>query len=171
MIAGATARPLPGPRQDPCRDYGEALARDTRRVTIRPTPIPTSTTVRMQLLTNQLGRHLHGGKRIFEETHRCATSATCLPTWHHGHRWPGRLSTRKGSAMDKTGLSPVPDKVGTLKHDALNAPCHVMRGINSYHCALSTSHVPLWRPLFPIKGGPGRPRGGFGFLELLTPHC
>ena len=31
--------------------YGEALAKDTRRATIRPTPIPTSTTIRIQLPT------------------------------------------------------------------------------------------------------------------------
>ena len=56
MIAGATARPLPGPRQDPCRGYGEALAKDTRRATIGPTPIQTSTTVRMQLPTQPVGQ-------------------------------------------------------------------------------------------------------------------
>jgi len=56
MIAGATARPLQGPRQDPCRGYGEALAKETRRATISPTPIPTSTAVRMRLLTQPVGQ-------------------------------------------------------------------------------------------------------------------
>ena len=221
MTAGATARPLSGPRQDPCRGYGEALAKDSRRATIRPTPTPTSTTVRMQLPTqpagqapawqdadlhgdpplhhlsclpaymaqqaprpdpcrspgkalaedtrratirptpikpppphacscrpNQLGRHLCGGMQIFVKTHHCATSAACLPTWHHRRRWSGRVSTQEGAATDETGSSLIPDKARTHKQDALNAPCHVMRGITSHHCTLSTSCVPLWQPLF-----------------------
>ena len=131
-LARATARPLPrtpvgppsGPRQS------------------KPPP-PFACSCR----PNQLGRHLRGGKRIFVERHHYATSTACLPTWHHGHRWPGRVSTRKGAATDKTGLSPVPDKSRTPKQDALNASCHVMRGINSYHCTFSTSCVPLWQPL------------------------
>ena len=47
---------LAGARQDSCRGYGEALAKDTHRATIRPTPIQTSTTVRMQLPTEPVGQ-------------------------------------------------------------------------------------------------------------------
>ena len=146
-LAGASARPLPGPRQDPCRGYGEALAKDTRRATIRPTPVPTSSTVRMQLPTQPVGQAPAWRQVDLRGDPPLRHSATCLPTWHHEHRWPGRVSTRKGAATDETGLSPVPDKARAPKQDALNAPCHVMRGINSYHCALSTSCVPLWQPL------------------------
>src|SRR3954465_11612551 len=103
------------------------------------------------------------------ETHHCATSAACLPTWHHKRRWPGRVSTQEGAATDGTGLSPVPDKARTPKQGALNAPCHVMRGINLHYCTLSTSCVPLWQPL-SYKRRPEATRGGFGFLELFTPR-
>ena len=39
-LAGATARPLPGPWQDSCRGYGAVLAKGPRRAPVRPTPIP-----------------------------------------------------------------------------------------------------------------------------------
>src|SRR4051812_30513751 len=35
---------------------------------------------------------------------------------------------------------------------------------------LSTSCVPLWRPLLPIKGGPRRPGEGFGSFGQVTPR-
>ena len=141
------------PRQDPCRGPSKTLAGATARPLPRTPVGPPSGARQSKPLPpfacscrpNQLGRHLRGGKRIFMETHHCATSAACLPTWH---RWPGRVSTRKGAATDETGLSPVPDKARTPKQDALNAPCHVMRGITSHHSTLSTSCVPLWQPLF-----------------------
>src|SRR3954471_457821 len=86
------------------------LAEDIRRATIRPTPTKPPPPYACSCRPNQLGRHLHGGKQIFIKTHHCATSAACLPTWHHRHRWPGRVSTQEGVATDETDLSPVPDK-------------------------------------------------------------
>ena len=71
--------------------------------------------------------------------------------------------------MDETDLSPIPDKARTPKQDALNAPCHVMRGITSHHCTFSTSCVPLWQPL-SYKRRPEATRRGIRLLELLTPH-
>ena len=135
MTAGASARPLPGPRQGPCRVHPQGHHQP---------PPPHACSCR----PNQLGRHLRGGMQIFVKTHHCATSAACLPTWHRRRRWPGRVSTQEGAATNETGFSPVPDKARTPKQDALNAPCHVMRGITSHHCTLSTSCVPLWQPLF-----------------------
>ena len=133
-LAGATARPLPrtpvGPPSGP-RQFQ---------------PLPPFACSRRP---NQLGRQLRGGNQIFVETHRCATSATCLLTWHRRRRWPRRMSTQEGAATDEADLSPVPDKARTPKQDAFNVPCHVMRGITSHHCSLSTSCVPLWQPLFP----------------------
>ena len=79
-----------------------------------------------------------------------------------------RVNTRRGGDGQDGRLPPVPDKARTPKLGALNAPCPIMRGITSHHCTLSISCVRLWRPLFPIKGGPRRSGGGFGFLELLT---
>ena len=61
--------------------------------------------------------------------------------------------------MDETDLSPVPDKARTPKQDALDAPYHVMRGITSHHCTLSTSCVPLWQPPFFYKRRPEATRG------------
>ena len=153
-LAGATARHLPrtlvGPQSGPRKS--------------KPPP-PFTRSCR----PNQLGRHLRGGERIFVETQYCATSAACLPTWHHGHRWPGRVSTRKGAVTDETGLSPVPDKARTPKQDALNAPCHVMRGINSHHCTLSTSCVPLWQPLSLYKEAQGDQEEDSAFWSSSRP--
>ena len=126
---------------------GKALAKSASRATARPMPAKSPPLFACSCRPNQLGRHLRGGMQIFVETHHCATSAAYLPTWHHGCRSPGRVSTREGAATDETGLSPVPDKARTPGQDALNAPCHVMRGITSHHCTLSTSCVPLWHPL------------------------
>src|SRR3990170_355209 len=41
--------------------------------------------------------------------------------------------------------------------------------IDSSAVHLSTSCVPLWRPLFPIKGGPRCPGEGFGSFGQVTP--
>ena len=41
---------------DDSRRHGKTLAKDTHRATIRPTPIQTSTTVRMQLPTQPVGQ-------------------------------------------------------------------------------------------------------------------
>src|SRR3954467_12908369 len=147
MAAGATARPLSGPRQDPCGGHGKALAKDTRGATIGPAPVAPPPPFACNCRPNQLGRHLRGGMQILVETHLCATSAVCPPTWHRRHRWPGRVSTWERAATDEIGLSPAPDKARTPKQGAFNAPCHVMRGITSHHCTLSTSCVPLWQPL------------------------
>src|SRR5512133_3393590 len=106
--------------------HGKTLATSTRSATIRPTPVKPPPPFACSRRPNQLGRHLRGGMRIFVEIHHCATSAACLPTWHRGCRWPGRVSTREGAATDETGLSPVPDKARTPGKDALNAPCHVI---------------------------------------------
>src|SRR4051812_42354034 len=82
ILAGAAARPLLGAWQDPCWGRGKALAMNPRRATIRPTPIKPPPPFACSCRPNQLGRHLRGGKQILVETHPCATSATCLPTWH-----------------------------------------------------------------------------------------
>ena len=133
---------------DDSRRHGKTLAKNTRRATIRPMPVKPLPPFACSCRPNQLGRHLRGGMQIFVKTHHCATSAACLPTWHRRRRWPGRVSTQEGAATDETDLSPVPDKARTPGQDALNAPCHVMRGITSRHCTLSTSCVPLWKPPF-----------------------
>ena len=74
---------------------------------------------------------------------------SCLPTYMASQASLARaLSTQEGAATDETCFSPVPDKARTPKQDALNVPCHVMRGITSHNCTLSTSCVPLWQPLF-----------------------
>ena len=143
-LAGEDSRT---PRQDPCRGPGKALAKNTCSATIRPTPVKPPPSFACSCQPNQLGRHLRGGMHIFVETHHCATSAACLPTWHRGRRWPGRVSTQEGAATDETGLSPVLDKARAPGQDTLNAPCHVLRGITSHHYTLSTSCVPLWQPL------------------------
>ena len=136
---------------DDSRRHGKTLAgapaKNTRWATFRPTLVKPPPPFACSCRPNQLGRHLYGGMQIFMETHHCATSAACLPTWHRGHRWPGRVSTQEGAATDETGLSPVPNKARTPKQDALNAPCHVMRGITSHHCFLFHLLVLLWQPL------------------------
>ena len=124
---------------DDSRRHGKSLAKNTRWATIRPTLVKPRPPFACSCRPNQLGRHLRGGMQIFMGTHHCTTSTACLPTWHRGRRWRGCVSTREGAVMDETGLSPVPDKARTPGQDALNAPCHVMRGITSHHCSLSTS--------------------------------
>src|SRR3954462_13555576 len=114
MAAGAMARPLFGPRQDPCWGRGKALAKDTRGPTIGPALVTPPPPFACSCRPNQLGRHLRGGMQILVETHRCATSAACPPTWHRRHRWLGLASTRKRAATDETGLSSDPDKQGHL---------------------------------------------------------
>src|SRR3954465_2182273 len=73
-LAGAPARPLPRTPVGP--PSGKGLAKNPRRATIRLTPIKPPPPLACCCRPNQLGRHLRGGKRIFVETHHCATSAT-----------------------------------------------------------------------------------------------
>src|SRR3954463_12241320 len=170
MSTRAKARPLSGPRHDPCRRRGKALAEATRGATIGPAPVAPPPPFACSCRPNQLGRHLRGGMQILVETYCRATSAACPPTWRRRHRWPGRVSTQERAATDETGISPAPDKVGTPKQGALNAPCHVMRGITSHHCTLSTSCVPLWQPL-SYKRRPEATRRRIRLFGALDAHC
>ena len=134
------ARSLPGHRSS---SPGKTLAAVTH-----PAPTEQITLESTAPKGQGFGRHPRGGMQIFVKTHHCATLAACLPTWHRRRRWPGSVSTQDGAATtDEADLSPVPDKARTPKQDALDAPCHVMQGITSHHCTLSTSCVPLWQPL------------------------
>ena len=139
MTAGATARPLPGPWQGPCQGSLHA--------TIRPTPTKPPPPFAYSCRPNQLSRHLRGGMKIFVKTPPpCHLS--CLPAYMAPRAPLARAHVNvKGIGDGQDWALPVPDKAGTPKQDALNAPCHVMRGIRWHYCTLSTSCVPLWQPL------------------------
>src|SRR3954468_8376834 len=81
-LAGVPARPLPrtpvGPPSGPHRSHLH------RRSHAAANP------------TNWAGTCV-AAHSLFVKTHRCATSAACLPTWHHEHSWPGRVSTLEGA--------------------------------------------------------------------------
>ena len=140
--------------KDDSRRHGKTLVGATARPLLKtpvgppsgPRQFQTSTAVRMRPLTQPVGQapawrqaDLRGGPPLRHLSYLPAYMAPQAP-----------LARARVDAIGdgQDWALPAPDKVGTPKHDALNAPCHVMRGINSYHCALSTSCVPLWQPLF-----------------------
>ena len=159
---------MPLSRASTRRRYNSILGiTDTCGATIRPAPIGFPPTHAAADPTSWTGSCV----AIHRSSWRPAVAPPQLPVCLHGTSGTAgqgacqheeeRRRTRRTSPL-------VPDKARTPKLSALNAPCPVMRGISSHHCTLSTSCVPLWRPLFPIKGGPRRPGEGFGFLEFLT---
>ena len=132
-LAGAPAKPLPrtpvgppsGPRQSILHHYSHAAAD------------PTSWAGTCVAVCGSLWRP--------------TTAPPQLPACLHGTAGaPGQGACRHERERRRTrqGSPPSPIKARTPGQDALNAPCHVMRGITSHHCTLSTSCVPLWQPLF-----------------------
>src|SRR4051812_22408574 len=122
MTAGAAARPLPGPRQGPCHEHPWGHYQDHAS--------RTSTTVRMQLATRPAGQ-APTWRRADLRGDPPLRHLSCLPAYLASQAPLARAL--EGAATDEIGLSPAPDKARTPKQGALNAPCHVMRGITSHH--------------------------------------
>ena len=70
------------------------------------------------------------------------------------------------------GRASLPSPIKQEGHvgSALNALVRRRQSIDSSTVDLSTSCVPLWRPLLPIKGGPRRPGEGFSSFGQVAPR-
>ena len=170
----ATARPLPGPQQDPCRRH--------QRSHCQARASQDSTAIPKQLLAQPAGQ-APAWRWV------ASTPTQQAPAWWHATlregsttapaQQPANVAPRRLVSSDacqgqarrrQLGRAslPSPIKQGGHVGSTLNAFVRRSQRIGLSTVDLSTSCVPLWQPLFSIKGGPRCPGEGFGSLGLCT---
>ena len=181
-------RPLPGtttgPWQDPCWGPGKALAKDSYRAAARPASAKAPPPSPCSCQFNQLSKHLRGDERPPRPTQQAPAwwhaglreGSTIAPAQQPANVAPRRLvssdACRRQARWRQLGRASLPSPIKREGHvgNALNAFVRRCQTIDSSTVDISTSCVPLWQPLLPIKGGPRRPREGFGSFGQVTPR-
>ena len=167
---------MPGPWQDPCQGHLRGCS--------QAHVCQDSIAALMQLLAQPAGQ-------ASAWQHAASTPTQQAPAWWHADLREGSAITPAQQpanvALQRLVSSDVPRSQARrrqLERASLPSPIkqegHVSSALNVFvrRCQridsammhLSTSCVPLWRPLLSIKGGPRRTRGGFGSLELERHH-
>ena len=179
-MPGTTA----APRQDPCRAPRQDPCRGHQRGHSQARACHDSTTIPKQLLAQPAGQA--------PAWRRAASTPTQqAPAWWHAAlhegsttapaQQPANVAPRylinsdacRGQARRRQlgrASSPPPIRQGGHVGSALNAFVRRGQRIDSSTVDLSTSCVPLWQPLFPIKGGPRGPGEGFGSFAKVAPR-
>ena len=170
-------RPLPGPRQDPCRGHqqghGQAPA------------CQDSTAVSMQLPAQPARR-----APVWQRAASAPTQQA--PAWWHADlressttasaQQPANVALQRLVSLDarqsqarrrQLGRASLPSPIKQEGHvdSALNAFVRRCQGIDSAPVHLSTSRVPLWRSLLSIKRCSRCTEGGFGSFGLESHRC
>ena len=167
---------MPGPRQGLCRGH--------QRGNSQAHACQDSTAVRVLLLAQPAGQA--------PAWRRAASTPTQqAPAWWHVDlhedsttapaRQPANVAPRRLVSSDacqsqarrrQLGRASLPSPIKREGHvgNVLNVFVRRCQRIDSSTVHLSTSRVPLWQPLLPIKGGPRRPGEGSGSFELRNLH-
>ena len=148
----ASVGPLPGPHQLRLRHRPQAAASS---ISWAGTCVATAASTPTQQAPVWWQAALHEGSTTAPAQQPANVVPRCLIS---SDAFRGQARRRR---LGRASLA-SPIKKGGHVGSALNAFVRRSQRIGLLIVDLSTSCVPLWQPLLPIKGGPRRPGGGFG---------